>query len=414
MNAVTGDDVHHSSFIVHRWAAILALFLIPRLTLLFTRDLFFDELFTRWIAGKSFAGIVEALRFDSGPPLYYFLIHALGNPPLVFVRSLSLLFATVSIGAILAAQRLGPARFTAAALLAVFPPAVLFAVDARAYALCAMLVTLGVLATVNERPFAAAIAFLLAAYSHYYGALFFPLLASRWRALLVAVVLFVPGFWLAVHQPAGARGWMTLEWPNALFAPPPVALMVIASLVALAAAFRVNRFTVMTLVPYAAALALGVYVPLRFEAIVTTPLALWLGESLQSWKASARRVLTAALLLCGAAWTTLGILDHATRPVDDYRAAATFVATQVPHDAPVVASGYLFLETIAQRPAIAFPPEQALHPGWRATATPGSSLPPGGFIWIGERAAPELALIRRSRRVTPLYLNARAAVVKVN
>jgi len=65
------------------------------------------------------------------------------------------------------------------------------------------------------------------------------------------------------------------------------------------------------------------------------------------------------------------------------------------------------------RPATAFPAEQALHPGWRASATSGSELPAGTFIWIGERAAPELSIIRRSRRVEPLYVNARAMIARV-
>ena len=55
--------------------------------------------------------------------------------------------------------------------VAVFPPSVLFAVDARAYALCALFITIGVLYEKVD-----AIAFVLAAYSHFYGVLFFPLL----------------------------------------------------------------------------------------------------------------------------------------------------------------------------------------------------------------------------------------------
>src|SRR5207247_1930595 len=81
---------------------------------------------------------------------------------------------------------------------------------------------------------------------------------------------------------------------------------------------------------------------------------------------------------------------------------------------PVVASGYLYLETVTLRPATAFPAEQALHPGWRATATSGSDLPSGTFIWVGELRAPELAIIEASRRVTPLYVNKSAAIVRVN
>ena len=114
------------------------------------------------------------------------------------------------------------------------------------------------------------------------------------------------------------------------------------------------------------------------------------------------------------AWTALGILEHAQRPPDDYHSAAAWIAGNAQPGDTVVASGYLYLETIAQRPAIAFPPEQAQHPGWRAVAQSGSGLPPGAFLWIGERSAPELNLIRHARRIDPIYMNSRAIVVKVH
>ncbi len=380
---------------------IVALFFAPRIALLYVRQPFFDELFTHWISAKPFGGILQALHYDSGPPLYYCLIHLLGNPPILAVRAVSLLFATIALAALLLTR-----KFTAAALLAVFPPAVLFAVDARAYALCAMFVTLGILALDSDRPYAAAIAFVAAAYSHYYGALFIVLLARRWRALALAIVLFAPGAWLALHQPRGSMAWIGPypQYPEALFARPPLWLIAIAAVLLVIAAVRVNRYTVMTLVPLALALALRIYFPLRFESVIAAPLVLWLG-------ASARKILIPLLIAVGLAICAVGIFDHMQRPIDDYHDAAMHLSGV--HE-PVVASGYLYLETIMVHPAIAFPAEQALHPGWRATATSGSELPPGTFIWIGERLAPELALIRRSRQITPLYVNRRAAVVKVN
>jgi hypothetical protein len=383
-------------------ALILLLFLAARVPLLFLRQPFFDELYTQWICGRN---VLAALRFDSGPPLYYWLMQLMGTMPLFAMRTLSLVFGAVTVVALMGAEKLGESRFAAAALLAVFPPAVLFAVDARAYALCAMFAALGVIALAYERPFLAAAMFVLAGYSHYYGVLFLPLLVQRWRALATAVVLFLPGFWLAFHQPEAARQWMHAGWPDALFARPPILLAVVMAVLFVAAC--VDRLkpvlTLPWLVPLALALAFGVYVPLRFESVIAVPLLLWL--------ASAKRVVLIPLGVAFAAWTALGIVDHATRPVDDYRAAAQFVAEA---KEPVVASGYLYLETIVQRPAIAFPPEQAQHPGWRAVAQSGSGLPAGAFLWVGERDAPELSIIRRTRRVEPLYANSRAMVVKVH
>ena len=381
-------------------ALILLLFLAARVPLIFLRQPFFDELYTQWICGRS---VLAALRFDSGPPLYYWLLQLMGTMPLFAMRTISLIFGAVALVVLMGAEKLGEWRFAAAALVAVFPPAVLFAVDARAYALCAMFLALGVIALAYERPFLAAALFVLAGYSHYYGVLFFPLLYKRWRALAAAVVLFLPGFWLAWHQPAAARQWMQFAWPDALFVRPPLALAIVIAVLLVAACVDRLKPVPQWVIPLALALALGVYVPLRFEAVIAVPLALWL--------APAKRVILVPLGVAFAAWTALGIVDHAERPVDDYRAAATFVAGR---PEPVVASGYLYLETIMQRPAMAFPPEQAQHPGWRAVAQSGSGLPTTAFLWIGERNAPELSIIRRARHIEPLYINSRAIVVKVD
>lgn len=367
------------------------LFLSTRVPLLFLRHPFFDELFTQWITAKSFGGILQALQSDSGPPLYYFLVHVLGHP-----RLLSLAFATIGFAALLRAR-----LYAAALLLAAFPPAVLFAVDARSYALCAMFVTLGILALDRERPYHAAIAFVLAAYSHYYGVLFFPLLMGRLKPALI-LLLFAPGLWLAMHQPRQAMDWMQhFAYPDALFVRPPVVLLLLMAALLAGAMVKSRIPPPKVVIPYL--LSIPIYVPLRFESVVATPLMQWL--------ASSRRVVYFGLLACFLMWTGIGIADHARRPVDPYRDAALHV-----RDAreTVVASGYLFLETAVLRPdVIAFPPEQAQHPGWRAVATSGSGLPAGTFLWIGERNAPELSILRQERFVEPVYANAGAIVVRV-
>ncbi|HEX3584107.1 MAG TPA: hypothetical protein VH087_20245, partial [Thermoanaerobaculia bacterium] len=193
-------------------AGILALFFALRIPLLHYRQPFFDELFTRWISAKSFVDIVAALRYDSGPPLYYFLVHVVP-----FARDISFYASLIAVLLLLRNQ-----HFLAAASVTVFPPSVLFAADARSYALCALFVTIGVLYEKYD-----AIAFVLAAYSHFYGVLFFPLLIRKPKSLALAIVLFAPGFALAAVQPAAARQWMTFAWPEALFVRPPLALAIL-------------------------------------------------------------------------------------------------------------------------------------------------------------------------------------------
>ena len=397
-----------------RPALIVLLFAAASIPLLIVRAPFFDELFTRWISAKPFSGIVAALRVDSGPPLYYFVVRLIGDPSATATRIMSLLFAAISLILILRTRNL-----TAALLLAVFPPAILFAADARAYAMCAMFVTIAVLAIDGDHPFAAALALVAAAYSHYYGVLLFPILLvgrsdrRRWYAFAIAVVLFIPGFLLALHQPAEARAWMNVAWPDSLFVRPPIALA-IAGAIAVAMSIRVNRYAFMVLVPLILAIVLRVYVPMRFEAVIAAPLALWLAESLKTSRF--RVALTAAIVAICVLWNTLGILDHASRPPDSYRQAATWVANNIPANETVFASGYCYLETIMNGHArvATFPPEQAMHPGWRALPQAGLHSPAGAFFWIGERAAPELCVFRRDRRIIePRFINDRAMVALV-
>ena len=86
---------------VRRPALILLLFAAARIPLLIVRAPFFDELFTRWISANTFAGIVSALRWDSGPPLYYFVVHLLGDPSVAATRMLSLICAAISLALVI-------------------------------------------------------------------------------------------------------------------------------------------------------------------------------------------------------------------------------------------------------------------------------------------------------------------------
>jgi len=393
-------------------AAIAGLFVALRVALWLARQPFYDELFTVWIARKSFGEILAALRLDSGPPLYYFLVHLIPAP-----RAISFAASLVALLAMLRRR-----HFTAATLLALFPPAVLFAVDGRAYALCAMFVTIGVLALDDDREWVAAFAFVLAAYSHYYGLLFFPLLLRRPRSLVVTI-LALPTLWLALHQPKQAMGWVAAgHYPDALFTPIPRTLLIAGLLLTLAAAGRRwNIFALATIVPIAMAIAFtlagrSVYVPLRFESVLAVPLLLWIGSAVEAWTLPVRRALVGAMALVFGIVTSFGIADHVRRPLDPYFEA---VAHLPAGEGPVVATGYLYLETAITRPdAEAFPAAQALHPGWRA-APPAAALRaerdrlPPRFLWLGETSSPELAILFERYRVTPLFSNQAALVARM-
>ncbi|MFP5246891.1 MAG: hypothetical protein ACLGH0_09370 [Thermoanaerobaculia bacterium] len=412
---------------------IALVFLLVRLALLVVREPFFDELFTVWLARKPLTAILPALLLDSGPPLYYFIARI---PDVFALRVLSLLFATATLALLLTRQSLGNARFLAAALLAVYPPAALFAVDARAYALCGLFLTIGIIGVHEKRPWVAAIAFLLAAYTHWYGALFLPLiLFVRRIPFFVACVLFLPGLWLASQQPPEATEWLSGQNPfaalnafafagryaEALFLPAPWIIVIVSAIALVIAASRRFTFAPFVLLPLflAIAFALGgrtVYFPMRFESVIAVPLVLWLATSLEAWTPLVRRVLLATLIACGAITLAIGILDHQRRPVDAYAEAAGVLRENARAGERIVATGFLYLEAVHELGAArvhAWPAEQGRHPGWRVMRAPTDPLPPGPFLWIGEREAPELVTLRRTRRVAVLFANDRALILRV-
>jgi hypothetical protein len=417
-------------------AAVLV-FIVLRLALLVVREPFFDELFTVWSAQLPIGEVLRALRADSGPPLYYLLARV----PNVFVlRALSLVFATGTFAFILTRRSLGSARFIAAALLAVCPSATLFAVDARAYAMCGFFVALGVILVREDRPFLAASALLLAAYSHYYGVLYLPLVLlakprrRAFAAFASALVFMTPLFWLASVQPREATAWLETQsplailnafafvgsYPASLFVVLPMWAVLGSAVVTLLAGLRRWAGAPAVLVPIALAVAAmlagrQVYFPMRFESVLAAPLVIWLATSLQAYGNRVRAALLALLFASGAIALAWSVVDFAQRPSDSYRVAATELRRNLPAGVPVVATGFLYLETVHQLGSDrvrAYPAEQGRHPGWRVQQVTTEALPSSEFIWILERQAPEVTRLGR-RRARLLYANDRSMILRV-
>ena len=133
------------------WAA-MAVGVIARVFSLVVRPLWADEIFTLTVARKSASEILAALRVDSGPPLHYLFAHVLLVPfgpapglPDVLVRVLSLVASLLHLPLLfVVARRLGRPEMglPAAALYSVFPLAVAYAAEGRAYALASLLALL--------------------------------------------------------------------------------------------------------------------------------------------------------------------------------------------------------------------------------------------------------------------------------
>lgn len=407
-------------------AAAAALFFLTRLPLLFVREPFFDELWTVWLARKPFGEIIPALLLDSGPPLYYFLARI---PNVTALRALSLLFATATLVLLLKKR-----WFIAALLYAAFPAAIFAAVDARAYALCGLFVAIGAIAIKEEKPVFGAGALLLAAYTHWYGALFLPLVVfakPRKIAALLLPLLFLPGLWLASRQPAVATAWMGNPSPfeafaalsfvrtsiYTLFASPPLVLCIIAGIATVIAFARDWRFAPFVLVPLVLAVAFAfagrnVYFPLRFESVLAVPFVLWIASSIEKWPRLVRLALLAVLVSCGALAVAIGTIDHSRRPLNVHREAALALRL-VARNYPILASGYLYLEALSQVPrAQPYPSEQGRHPGWASFAATSEPLPPGPFLWIADRADPRLRKLA-SREGEVVFENNGVVILRV-
>jgi hypothetical protein len=455
-------------------AAITLLFAGVRGALLLAREPFFDELYTLWISARSLGEQWSALLHDSCPPLYYALVRAitLGQPELTQVRLISMAAAAALLAILFFARSLGPVRWIAALLLAVFPAHVYFSTEARAYALAALFAGIAALAIDawlrSGRRMAlgvAVVAMLAAAWCHYYGVLFFPVplvaaaVARRKRAALegliagaIAGIGFLPGFWLALRQPPEAMRWLSrggesfsawepllhLSWaapyPAVFILPPPLAIQIFAialTVVAVVAGFRQERpriWGAITLTPVALAMILSAagfaaYFPTRFEAVIAAPLAVWIALSLGAMhERRLRGALLACLLVVGAVSSYYAFMTAAAKPRDGWRETALLVRRSVPPTVPVVASGYAYLELTAQRseewPAVVIPFPAGLgeHPGWAGApdefTLTQERLPEAHFVWIGEWESAERRELERRFAVRVLERVDRIVVVE--
>lgn len=450
--------------------AIAALYLGLRLALLSVRDPFFDELFTVWVVRHPVSGIFTALWLDSGPPLYYLLVHAVGALTVVSARFVSCAASLAILAAVLSCSALGERRWIAAVLLAVYPPAVYLSGEARAYALCAAFAGGAVLlldrwADGGSRRSlaAAAVLMLLAGYTHYYGVLFFPLIIvasiTEKRSLRDAALAttglaigYLPGFALALAQPPQAMAWLGVaspwrallsslqqfafaaEYPPTFVASAPLLLRGVAVAALIAAVIPTlrdslsRRWMIMTVVPLAGLVLITIagrpiYYPMRFESTIALPLVLWIATSLRLWKPYARSALVMIMLISGVIVAYIAVVDQSRSEPGPHRKAAQFARLHVGASVPIVVSGLAYLEVLEQRsvawqpPVATFPAEQASHPGWRAVvpeprlASEAAAMK-STFLWIGEETSPELRALAKFYVLEPLFRDGGVVVAR--
>jgi len=205
---------------------VTALSAAARSWLLASRPLWHDEVFTVWISRLGPRPLLRALRFDSGPPLFYLLEKPLvaAAEALALPDRVARLLPFVAITVLFAGGRDLPAgsRRRFLLLAASSPLFLLYASEARAYGVLALLGFALFRLTARDAPgpsVLAAIVLTTAAlpWIHYLGLvvtlslLVGALLTRRWRtaaAIGVGLVFFLPWVPALLAQPAAATGWI--------------------------------------------------------------------------------------------------------------------------------------------------------------------------------------------------------------
>ena len=199
--------------------------LAARFTLLRARPLWHDEIFSVWAARLTTPDLVEALRADSGPPLFYLLERPFARGASApswdaLVRVIPFLAGLALFAAARTLPR-GRSRAWWIALAACFTLGNLYAGEARAYALlsllCLGLFLLGLRGDETRGRLAALAAVAAAAlWTHYLAviavaaALVLALSQRRLRsafALAAGVAAFAPWIPILLSQPPAAMAW---------------------------------------------------------------------------------------------------------------------------------------------------------------------------------------------------------------
>lgn len=153
----TGLGSRHS----RRWLGVLGLIVALGAVLRFwnigAQSLWFDEGYSAWVIGLSPGRIVEVIRNDASPPLYYLLVklwsEAFGDSEAA-LRSLSAVAAVVSLMVVPAITwrltRNGLATVTTACVYALSVLQIQYAQEARSYGLASLLAAIAVYSAVRR------------------------------------------------------------------------------------------------------------------------------------------------------------------------------------------------------------------------------------------------------------------------
>lgn len=395
------------------------------------RPLWFDELFTLFAARRDWGRLVELLRHDSGPPLFYALEHpvvriieALALPDW-WARVIPYLAATGILAGARGLEGAVPRR-SFLLLAATSPLLLIHGAEARSYALLSLLsMGLFLLATRSREsvPTVVGLTLLAAAvlYTHYLGLfvvaslLLLTLISGRFRSaagLASGSLLFLPWLPVLFDQPEEATRWIrdaplegaagllsglggATRLTPALGGPLPSALMfagAVAAIFVTAAAVTAARRDreIRTALLFVAlvlgcVLAVSVWRPVAFAGrteMAVLPvwfLAVAKSSAASLWKRAAVGAAAGVGLL-----SCLLILRTQAGLFSPWDPATAALARVTAHGDLAIAAGpfYLPARLAAERGRVAarveaFPPDLAEHPGW---ISPGAAFRDDGRL----------------------------------
>jgi uncharacterized membrane protein len=208
-------------------ALILLAALVIRVIAASRSRLWFDEIYTLWVARRPLPDLLRTVASDIHPPLHYLLVagwRAIGGESDLWIKSLSILTGLVTVWLVYLIGRELFARDTgliAAALLALHPAHVATSQESRSYALLFLLLALSLERAwrwTATRSWSSAIGFVLAGTAaldtHYLAA---PVLAS--------VGLW--GLWVLRRDRRAAMTWIGLHALIALLFAPQLPIVVV-------------------------------------------------------------------------------------------------------------------------------------------------------------------------------------------
>lgn len=214
------------------YVTLFVIGVVLRLVQLGAGRLWYDEAFTRLLAGLDLYHMIQATAGDTHPPLYYFLVPDTSNTLLIRLPSFVLSLLGMYVFYLLLQKLTWPesTKLYAFGLMCILPFGVHFAQEARMYSLLQVLVLTGLLWLLEKRWMGLAAVSGLILYTHNYGLFYVAALGlsalviyrrdvlKPWLALAVGGLAWLPWFFVLLGQMGIVVGgyWIQPVTPGAV------------------------------------------------------------------------------------------------------------------------------------------------------------------------------------------------------